>query len=149
MITCKEHDLSKIARIDAYVTGSLNYGCPVFVVNPAVPSDQLFNGMPPSMPVSFSGDSVKCVEKTNVSYAGYTHEVSLSWETQALTESDYDGLLTLQLTPHDFVITYFGGVQRVIRTDSTAYRFIFDDDNGTMKCAATLVNGQGLTLVTR
>ena len=144
---CKEHDLSKLAAIEAYEIGTLQFASPVYVIIPTVKSDKLVPEGASGTKISFIRDTAKCVDKSSVSVYGYTHEVSLDWETEADDADMYNLLIKLQNTPHEFVLTYFGGLRRVIRTDYAPYKFMFNDDNGTMKCSATLVNGQGLTLV--
>lgn len=144
-MSCIEHDLSQVARIEAFPVGALKFNSPVFALVPTVSGLNTTDG---KVVISCENKTVKLQEKTSVSVAGYVHEVSLEWETVTETEADYKSLVDLQQSPHEFVIYYFGGLRKVIRTDSSAYQFIFDDVDGKMKCRATLVNGQGLTLIT-
>ena len=144
---CIEHDLSQLAAIEAYELGSLKFASPVFLMAPTVMATELVPKGVKGTRIFFSHESAKCTDKTSVNVCGYTHEVTLDWEMIANNEDLLSLLITLQNTPHEFVLRYFGGVRKVIRTDRTSYRFTFNDDNGTMKCSTTLVNGQGLTFV--
>ena len=150
-MNCIEHDLSKLASIMAYPCGDLAFSAPVFSLAPVqngspVPSTAE-SSAPAGTKINFIRDTAKCSDRTNVSVAGYVHTVTLEWETQGVDDSDYSKFVTLQNIPHEFILTFFGGLKKAIRTDQTSYQFIFNEDNGTMKCSATLINGQGLTLI--
>lgn len=154
MSICLEHDLSKLASITAFPCGDLVFSAPVYVLAPVqngspIPAATEGKPSPSGTKIKFIHDTTKCTDRTSVATSGYTHAVSLEWETYGLTEADYSLFVTLQNTPHEFLLTFLGGLQKVIRTDATSYQFIFNEDNGTMKCAATLINGQGLTLIKR
>lgn len=148
-MNCIEHDLSKLASIIAYPCGDLKFAAPVFALatvqdGSPVPAG---SGAPAGTRISFTRDTAKCSDHTNVSVAGYVHTLSLEWETQGVSPEDYDQFVRLQQIPHEFILTFFGGLRKALRTDPTSYQFIFNEDNGTMKCSATLINGQGLTLI--
>ena len=145
MQNCVEHDLSKLAGIIAYPCGTLGFTSPVYVLDPVQSptgedSDSRFR-------VRFTRDTAKCTDRNTASVAGYLHTVTLEWETQGVEQADFDQYVGLQNTPHEFVLHFFGGLRKVIRTAPTSYQFLFNEDNGTMKCSVTLINGQGLTLI--
>lgn len=145
-MSCTEHDLSKLASIIAYPCGDLSFSAPVFALAPVQDGSPVPNGKT-GMKLNFTRDSAKCSDRTGVAVNGYVHTVTLEWDTQGMADSDYNQFVALQNTPHEFILTFFGGLKKAVRTDLTSYQFVFNDDNGTMKCSATLVNGQGLTLI--
>lgn len=145
-MTCKEHDFSQVASILAVPVGTLDFYSPVFATTPYADAKD-FSVPQDAIQIKFNRDTIKCSDKNSTGVHGFVHEVSLEWDFVYQDAKDYDDLVTLQYLAHEFIINYFGGAQKVIRTDETAYMFLFNDDNGVMKCSATLNNGQGLTSI--
>lgn len=145
---CFEHDFSKVASVEAYEHGVLDFRSPVFVSDASALYDDIVKGEIPVL-LPFSDGSMKCTDTMSRKVSGIQHDVRIEFETQIITEADYDLLFHLSTHAHEFIFNFFGGVRKAVRTDDIPYSFTFNDDNGTVKCSISLVNGQGLTLLDR
>lgn len=145
MSKCSESDYGSIARVEAYPVDGISMAVPVYVRTLSVQSrDVTFSGT--SLRIPFKSGTMKVTDQNADAVNGFTHTVSAEWEMTP----DGEGLSlaeALQDSAHELLITYFGGARKIVRTDSTAYRFTFHEEDGTMKCSMSMVNGQGLTLL--
>lgn len=148
MTKCTEKSLTDVARVDAYPVGSISYKFPLFVpVLVAGTSDITMPDLSSAVSIPFSSGSLKVKDAFDLDVSQSHHTVTLEFDCDASSNSALSILPFLQNIPHEIVITYFGGVRRLIRTDDTAYKFSFEEGDGVKNCSMTLVNGQGLLLL--
>lgn len=148
MIKCTEKSLTDVARVDAYPVGSVGCKFPLFVpVLVAGASDVTLPNISAAVSIPFSSGSLKVKDAFDLDVSMNHHTVTLEFDCDASSASALSVIEALSMEPHEIVITYFGGVRRLIRTDDTAYKFAFEEGDGVKNCTMTLVNGQGLVLL--
>lgn len=146
MKKCLETDFRNVARIEAYAQGKIEFDFPLYVNQLYVDGDKL------SLPnekkrIYFIPDTLNVADKSDISVSGFSHVVSVEWETKFSGKELFDLLVSLQTSPHELVFTFIGGTKKIVRTDDILYSFVSQYDNGKTKCSMTLVNGQGIITV--
>ena len=139
---CNENYYELIGAIEAYPDNAVTFGRPFNLEKKSDPTD--FSASEnQKMLIEMKPKSGSLKESAETGVAGYSYEVTVSWEIERVTRTTYSQLEALKSGTNHLIVRTFPDGKMFIRAVSDGYDFQYEEGDGVIACTLTIRNVTG------
>lgn len=142
-MACNEQSYELITEVVAYPDGAVVFNRPFQEFKKYVTAEEYTVDEEKGIKVPLAKKSGKLKESSSENLHGTEYTVTLSWEVNRPTASDYDALTALKKKFKHLIIKYFGGSRMMVRSMEDGYLFTAEENEGVIACELSVKNACG------